>query len=40
MLTVKDILPDYPLDNIMVRTNSPKCVEDNTGDGMLCGLLS
>lgn len=40
MLMVKDILPDYPLDNIMVRTNFPKCVEDNTGDGMLFGYVA
>lgn len=38
-IKVRDILPNYPLNDIMVRTNYPKGVDDYTGDGILLGYV-
>lgn len=45
LLKFRDMLPDYPIDNIMVRTNYPSAFSDELSeseylDGMLFGYCS
>jgi hypothetical protein len=39
VITLRDILPDFPVKNIMVRTNSPYPTEDDP-EGYLDGYVS